>query len=144
VYKCSYTSQQAQCLTITKSTRFCCLLKWFELIVRIVPRIYKQCEGTRYRCVGTVDGYYCCVVDERFCVLCFLTDCGMHCRLSHSLPVTQYLFILCWVRWRGRVAPSVYRANYVCRNVWIVVALCWSWLESAESLRMAMSVLEWS
>jgi hypothetical protein len=37
------------------------------------------------------------------------------------------------------VEPSVYRAALVCSYVWTVVALCWSWLESAEPLRTAMS-----
>jgi hypothetical protein len=73
-------------------------------------------------------------------LLSFLPDCGMHCRFSHTLSVTQYLFILCLVRWRGMVVPSVYRAGHVCRNVWTVAALCSSWLKSAEPLTTAMSV----
>jgi hypothetical protein len=92
---------------------------------------------------GLADGYYCCVVDRLFfCLLPFLPDWCMHCRFSDTLSVTQYLFILCSVRWRGMVAPRVYRAGHVCRNVRTVAALCSSWLESAEPLRTAMS--EWS
>jgi hypothetical protein len=51
------------------------------------------------------------------------------------LSVTQYLFItlLSTVMWHGR--QSVYRASHVCSNVWAVVALCLSRLESAEPLR---------
>jgi hypothetical protein len=64
----------------------------------------------------------------------------MHCRFSYTLSVTQYLFMLCLVRWRGMVAPSVYRAGHVCRNIHTVAALCSSWLESAEPLRVTMSV----
>jgi hypothetical protein len=64
----------------------------------------------------------------------------MHCRFSHTLSVTQYLFILFLVRWRGMVAPSVYRTDHVCGNIHTVAALCSSWLESAEPLRMATSV----
>jgi hypothetical protein len=37
------------------------------------------------------------------------------------------------------VAPIFYRAGLVCSNVWIVAALCWSWLESAEPLRKVTS-----
>jgi hypothetical protein len=44
-------------------------------------------------------------------LLYFLPDCGMHCRFSHTLSVTQYLFILSVVNLRSVVATSVYRAR---------------------------------
>jgi hypothetical protein len=37
------------------------------------------------------------------------------------------------------VVPSVYRMSHVCSNVCTVAALCSSWLESAEPLRMVTS-----
>jgi hypothetical protein len=79
------------------------------------------------------------LVDVVFSLLSFLPECGMHCRFSHTLSVTQYLFILCLVRWHGMVAPSVYHTGHVCRNVCTVAALCSSELESAEHLRKVMS-----
>jgi hypothetical protein len=61
------------------------------------------------------------------------------CESAYTLSVTQYLFTLCWVRWRGMVAPSVYRAGHVCSKVSSVAALCSNWLESAEPLRNVTS-----
>jgi hypothetical protein len=69
-----------------------------------------------------------------FFLLSFMLDCGMHCRFSHTLSVTQYLFILCLVRWHGMVSPSVYRVGHVCSNARTVAASCSSWLESAVPL----------
>jgi hypothetical protein len=73
-----------------------------------------------------------------FSLLSFLPDCVTHCRFSHTLSATQYLFILCLVRWRGMVA-SVYRAGHVYINGQTVAAVCWSWLESAKPLRNVTS-----
>jgi hypothetical protein len=59
-----------------------------------------------------------------FSLLSFLPDCGMNCRFSRTLSVTQYLFTLCLVKWRGMVELSVYRASHACRYVQTVAALC--------------------
>jgi hypothetical protein len=75
-------------------------------------------------------------------VFSFLQDYGMHCYVGHALSVTQYLFTLFLVSRPGMVVLSVYRASHVCGNVHTVVALCSSWLESAESVRTVMRVFE--
>jgi hypothetical protein len=43
----------------------------------------------------------------------FLQDCGMHCYVGHTLPVTHYLFTLFLVIRPGMVVLSVYRASHV-------------------------------
>jgi hypothetical protein len=74
----------------------------------------------------------------------FLQDYVMHYYVSHTLSVTHYLFILFLVSRPGLVTLSVYRASHVCGNVYIVAALCSSWLESAERLRTEMRMFEYS
>jgi uncharacterized membrane protein len=65
----------------------------------------------------------------------------MHCYVSHTFSVTQYLFILFLVS-RPGIVLSVYHASHVCGNVRTVAALCWIWLESAEPLRTVMRVFQ--
>jgi hypothetical protein len=82
------------------------------------------------------------VVDRLCFYLLFLQDYGMHCYVSHTLSVTHYLVTIFLVSRAGMVALSVYHASHVCGNVCTVVALCSSWLESAQRHRMVMTVYE--
>jgi hypothetical protein len=75
-------------------------------------------------------------------VFSFLQDCGMHCHVGHTVFVTHCLFKLFLVSRPGMIMLRVYRASHVCGNVCIVVALCLSWLESAEPVRTVMRVVE--
>jgi hypothetical protein len=107
------------------------------------PREANSFFVDKFPVVSLIDSIVVWLIDIVVYLLSFLPDCGMHCRFCHALSVTQYLFILCLVRWRGMVAPRVYLAGrvQVCSYVWIVAALCSSWLETTEPLRTAMS--EW-
>jgi hypothetical protein len=72
--------------------------------------------------------------------LSFPPDCGMHCRFSHKLSVTQYLFILfSKVTWNGH-------ADCLSRGLCLQLCMdsCCFVLElgSAQLLRTAKSVLE--
>jgi hypothetical protein len=65
----------------------------------------------------------------------FLQDYGIHCYISHTLSVTQYLFIPFLVSRFVIVALSVYRTSHVCGNAGTVAALYWSWSQQSISAR---------
>jgi hypothetical protein len=57
----------------------------------------------------------------------------MHCYVSHTLSVTQYLFRPFLVSRPGMLALNVYGASHVWGNVCTAVALCFSWSQQSIS-----------
>jgi hypothetical protein len=75
------------------------------------------------------DGYYCCVVETFFPSFFSAGLCGMHCRFSDTLSVTQYLFILClvsWLAWSRRVFISRAMCALMFRQLLLCAGVGWS------------------